>query len=85
MISYSGVSNSKSARGADTMTASVPLSAPLTPPLLIQFGECLACDAEAVDGGGDARVNGNGANQLLAETFVEATQQRDIDRALLAA
>ena len=49
------------------MTASVPLSAPLTPPLLIQFGECLACDAEAVDGGGDARVNGNGANQLLAE------------------
>ena len=33
MISYSGVSNSKSARGADTITASVPFSAPLTPPL----------------------------------------------------
>ena len=53
--------------------------------VLIQFGECLACDAEAVDGGGDTRVNGNGPHHLLAETFVEATQQRDIDRALLAA
>jgi len=26
-----------------------------------------------------------GLHHLLAETFVEATQQRDIDRALLAA
>jgi len=51
MISYSGVSNSKSARGAHTMTASVPFSAPLTGPLLIQFDECLACDSEADDRG----------------------------------
>jgi hypothetical protein len=36
MISYSGVSNSKSARGAHTMTASVPFSAPLTGPLLVR-------------------------------------------------
>ena len=32
-VSYTGVSSSKSARGADTITASVPCSAPLTPPL----------------------------------------------------
>ncbi len=31
MVSYTSVSSSKSASGAETITASVPFSAPLTP------------------------------------------------------